>query len=148
MRLNNLTARPLFQIQGQNPCLATCCEEGDISNVCQFKWYEWAYAMDGYDKFPNHAQFLCRVIGPTKNDGNKMAQWCLKANGKIVPRRSDVPLTISKLKTKKKYRSEISSPTVLGKGMAISLICFLSLSRWRIYTFPPMKMMVRKIHPD
>ena len=39
MCINNLTARPLFQIQGQNPHLATFGEEGDISNVCQFKWY-------------------------------------------------------------------------------------------------------------
>ena len=51
--------------------------------------------MDGADKFPNQAQFLWRVLGPTKNDGNKMAQWRLKENGKIVPRRSVVSLTTS-----------------------------------------------------
>ena len=31
MRINNLTALPLFQIQGQNPHLATFGEKGDIS---------------------------------------------------------------------------------------------------------------------
>ena len=97
MRINSLTSWPLFQIQGQNPHLATFGEEGDISNVCQFKWYEWAYAMDGAAKFPNQSQFLCRVLGTTKNDGNEMAQWCLKANGKIVPRRYFVPITTSQL---------------------------------------------------
>ena len=46
MRINNLTDLPLLQLQGQNPHLDTFDEEGKISNVCQFKWYEWDYAMD------------------------------------------------------------------------------------------------------
>ena len=78
MRIKNLNARPLFQLQGKNPHLVTFGEEGDISNVCQFKWYEWSYAMDGAAKLPNQAQFIFQVLGPTKNDGNKMAQWFLK----------------------------------------------------------------------
>ena len=53
--------------------------------------------MDGDSKFPNQAQLFCRVLGPTKNDGNKMAQWCLKANGNIFFRRSVVPLTTDQL---------------------------------------------------
>ena len=97
MRINNLTDWPLFQIQGQNIRLATFGEEGDISNVFQFKLYEWAYAMDGAAKFQNQAQFLCQFLGPTKNDGNEIAQWCLKANGKIIHRRSFVPLTTAQL---------------------------------------------------
>ena len=32
-RINNLTARNLFQIQGQNPTMANIGEEGDISNL-------------------------------------------------------------------------------------------------------------------
>ena len=53
--------------------------------------------MDGAVKRPNQAHFIYRVLGPTKYDGNEMAQWCLKANGKIVPRRSVVPLNTSQL---------------------------------------------------
>ena len=53
--------------------------------------------MDGDAKFPNQAQLLCQVLGPTKNDGNEMAQWCLKANGKIFPRISVVLLTTDQL---------------------------------------------------
>ena len=53
--------------------------------------------MDGDSKFPNQAQLLCRVLGPTKNYGNKMVQWCLKENGKIVPRRYVVTLTTSQM---------------------------------------------------
>ena len=39
----SLTARDLFQLQGSNPHTATFCEEGDISNLCQFGWYEWVF---------------------------------------------------------------------------------------------------------
>ena len=106
MHIKNLTARPLFQLQGQNPHFATFGEEGDISNICKFKWYSWAYAMDGAAKFPNQAHFLCQVLGPTKNDGNEMAQWCLKANGKIFPRRSIVPLTTAQLNNNKEIMKQ------------------------------------------
>ena len=39
VRINNLTARKLFQLQGQNPYMVTMGEEGDISNICMFKWF-------------------------------------------------------------------------------------------------------------
>ena len=132
MCINNLTDRPLFQIQGQNPHLSTFDEEGDISNVCQFKWYEWDYSMDGATKLPNQAQFLCLVLVPTKNDGNKMSQWCLKVNGKIVPRISVVTLTTAQLNNSEEILRQMFSSNVLGKRMVIPSIYLLSLSIWRI----------------
>jgi hypothetical protein len=38
-----LTARNLFQLQGTKPYSATFGEEGDISNLCRFDWYDWVY---------------------------------------------------------------------------------------------------------
>lgn len=35
-----LTAKNLFQLEGQNPYLATLGEMGDISNLCNYGWYE------------------------------------------------------------------------------------------------------------
>ena len=35
-----MTANNLFQLQGQNPHLATLGEMGNISNLCHFGWYE------------------------------------------------------------------------------------------------------------
>ena len=57
--------------------------------------------MEGASKFPNQSQFLCLFLGTTKHYGNKMAQWCLKANVKIVPRRSIVPLATDQLNNNK-----------------------------------------------
>ena len=42
----SLTARDLFRLQGINPHTATFGEEGDISHLCQFAWYEWVYLYD------------------------------------------------------------------------------------------------------
>ena len=38
--ITNMTAKNLFQLQGQTPHFATFGEEGDIYNICQFGWYE------------------------------------------------------------------------------------------------------------
>ena len=119
MRINNLTDRLLFQLQGQNPRLDTFVEEGEIFNVCQFKWYECAYTIYGAAKLSNQARFLCRVLGPTKKYGNEMAQWCLKVNGKIVPRISISPLNTAQLNNNKETQKRNISPNVLGKDMVI-----------------------------
>ena len=47
-----LTANNLFQLQRQNPYLSTLGEMGDISNLCQFGWYEWVYFRQKTAAFP------------------------------------------------------------------------------------------------
>ena len=99
-------------------------------------------------KLPNQAQFLCQVLGPTKNDGTYMSQLCLKENGNIFLRRSAVPLTTSQMNNneeilkrnvftnciRKRYGDSINFPPFPIK------MADLNISR--------MKIMVRKIHPD
>ena len=52
-RINNLTAKDLFQLEGRNPQYSITGEEGDISNLCQFRLYEWCYIFDICTAFPN-----------------------------------------------------------------------------------------------
>jgi hypothetical protein len=42
-RINNLTAKDPSQLHGSNAHTATTGDEGDISNLCQYKWYDWCY---------------------------------------------------------------------------------------------------------
>ena len=91
-RIHNLTARDLFQLHGQNPVSATLGDEGDISNLCVFDWYDWGYFRDQSTSFPEPKEVLCKVLGPSRNVGNEMTQWVLKSNGQIVPRRTVRPL--------------------------------------------------------
>jgi hypothetical protein len=96
-RINNLTAKDHFKLQGTNAHTALTGEEGDISNLCQFGWYEWCYFRDQGEKFPFNKEVLGRVLGPAKGEGNEMAQWILKANGRVVPRRTARPLAVAEL---------------------------------------------------
>ena len=94
-RINNLTARDLFQLEGRNPHFTVTGEEGDISNLCQFDWYEWCYYREHTGNFPFDREILGRVLGPAKGEGNEMAQWILKSNGNVVPRRTVRPLNVA-----------------------------------------------------
>jgi hypothetical protein len=87
-RINNLTAKDLFQLHGTNAHTATMHIEADISNVSRYGWYEWCYFHEKTKKFPFNREVLGRVLGPARGEGNEMAQWVLKANGNVVPRRS------------------------------------------------------------
>ena len=101
-----LTANNLFQLQGQNPHMATLGEMADISNLCHFGWYEWVYFRQHTAKFPYRKEVLGRCLGPTKDEGNVMAQWVLQINGQIVPRR-----TLSRLK-----QEEMSNDNVIERS--------------------------------
>ena len=87
-RINNLTANNLFQLHGTNAHTALTGEEGDISNLCQYKCYDWCYFRDHKAGFPLPREILGRVLGPATGAGNEMSQWVLKANGRLY---LDVP---------------------------------------------------------
>ena len=70
--ITNMTAKNLFQLQGQNAQTATYGEQGDISNICQIGWYEWVYVRDVYEPFPRMNEILGRCLGPEKNEVNEM----------------------------------------------------------------------------
>ena len=92
-RINNLTAKTnMFQLHGSNAQTYTMGEEGHISNICQFQFYEWCYYYDPADGFLHHCLVLGRVLGPSMGVGNEMAQWILKGNRRVVSQRSDCPL--------------------------------------------------------
>ena len=94
-RVHNLTARNLFQLHGSNPHTVLTKEEGDISNLCQYGWYDWCYYRDHTNKFPFGKEVLGRVLGPARGEGNEMAQRILKSNVQVVPRRIHRPLQVA-----------------------------------------------------
>eukprot|EP00957_Ditylum_brightwellii_P086602 6589455-Ditylum_brightwellii.AAC.1 len=50
--INNLTAKDSFEINGTTPHTSPTGEEGDISSLCTFEWYEWCYFRDWNMSFP------------------------------------------------------------------------------------------------
>ena len=96
-RINNLTAKNAFKLHGSIPHTVTTGDECDISNICQYGWYEWCYFRDQTAAFPNNKEVLGRVLGPARGAENEMAQWILKANGRVVPRRPLRPLKVDEI---------------------------------------------------
>ena len=84
-RINNLMAKDNLKLHGTTPHTATLAEKGDISPLCQFGWYEWCYYHEQMAAFPHNREVLGRDLGPARGEGNEMAQWVLKANGRVVP---------------------------------------------------------------
>ena len=84
--INNLTAKNNFKLESSIPHMITLGEEGDISNLCQYKWYDWCYFREKKAAYPNNKEVLGCVLGPAQGEGNEMCQWVLKANGKVIPR--------------------------------------------------------------
>ena len=98
--IHNVTPKSLFQLNGSNPTTVTFGTRGDISNFCQFDWYEWCYFRhESNVQYPFQKESLGRVLGPAKNEGNEMAQYVLQQNGTVVPRRSVRKLTVSELRS-------------------------------------------------
>ena len=91
-RVHNMTSKDTFKLRGTNPHTDLTGDEGDISNLCQYLWYEWCYFRDQGESFPFQREVLGRILGSARGEGNEMAQWILKSNGKVVPRRSHRPL--------------------------------------------------------
>ena len=45
-RINKLTAKRNFSLHGANAYISLTGKEGDISNLCQYNWYDWCYYRD------------------------------------------------------------------------------------------------------
>ena len=70
---------------------------GNISNLCQFVWYEWVYFHQKTAAFTFQKEELGRCIGPIRNGGNNMWQWVLQKNGQVVLRRNLRRLSLEEL---------------------------------------------------
>ena len=89
--------------------------------------YESVYFYDNSSAatFPFLKAVLGRVLGPTKNEGNDMTQWCLKSNGKVVPRRIVKLLTDDQLapsnsvEIAKRTASDTNTSRKLGDSFSI-----------------------------
>jgi hypothetical protein len=104
-RIHNLIAKAKFKLHGFSPYTLAIGEERDISNLCQFGWYEWCYFREHTAAFPKQLEVMGRVLGPARGECNEMCQWVLKGNRTVVPRRSVRPLNPSEIHVK--WRSNI-----------------------------------------
>ena len=118
--IHNFVPRPLFQNQGETPHNVTFGEQGDISNVCTFSWYDWVYYRNP-GNFPNARECLGRALGPAKNEGSEMSQWVLTAQATVVPRRTLRSLTDTELRSETEKRRRDIFTDVISQRLGDSL---------------------------
>ena len=83
VKINNLTAKNLFQLHGSNANQKITGYPGDISNLCQLGWFDWCYYRDA-NPFPKQEEKLGRSLGPAANYSNEMSHWILNDTMKIT----------------------------------------------------------------
>ena len=116
--------RDLFQTDHQSPHQYQFSAQGGISNLCSFVWYDWCYYREeGTNLFPKPKELLGIVLGPAKNEGNKMAQNVLTSTGHVVLRRSVRQLTLieEKKESEKIKRSNFDKVVEAKLGTSITL---------------------------
>ena len=57
-QINNLTAKSSFQLHVQVPETTVTGEQGHISNLCTFDWYQWCYCVSKTASFPHERKVL------------------------------------------------------------------------------------------
>ena len=75
-----------FALEGMTPeeKLKGCTS--DISNLCEFEWYDWVMFKDSPSTFPDENFQLGRWLGPAADVGSAMTYKILKSNGEFVCR--------------------------------------------------------------
>ena len=64
--IHNMTSRNIFKLQCLTPHASLTREQSDISNLCQFGWFEWVYYRDDKKNFPEHKERIGKALGPIK----------------------------------------------------------------------------------
>ena len=120
--IHNLTPRNLFQLEKNSPHQMQFGVQGDISNLCQFDWYDWCYYREeGTNLFPKQKELLGRVLGPSKNEGNEMAQNILNFKGNVLPRRTVRRLKLAEIESESEKQKRSAFTTNIMKRLGDSL---------------------------
>ena len=95
--INNSIARDDIHCQGQTRETVMTGQPTDISNLADFKFFEWVKFRRDEVKFPFSSFQLGKCLGPASNQGNGMAQHVLTDKGKVMPIQTLRRLTPSEL---------------------------------------------------
>jgi len=99
------TAHEIYVLQGQVPETIMTGQTADISNLCEYEWYEWVMYYESLLSYPDNKMFIGRYLGPAIDVGTTVAYKILKANGKYICRPTVCPRT----------NAEEASPALLAE---------------------------------
>jgi hypothetical protein len=71
---------------GKVPETIMTSSTADISQICEFGWYDWVMFRDNVPTFPDVKLILGRYLGPASDVGSALTAKILKSNGQTVCR--------------------------------------------------------------
>ena len=91
------TAHTAYELQGEVPETIMTDQTADISNICEYDWYEWVMFLDNVTSYPEDRRTLGRYLGPAIGVGSSLCYNILKADGNISCRTNFRALTWKEL---------------------------------------------------
>ena len=86
-------ASNIFELEGEVLKMVMNGEKTNITQLCEFGWYDWVYVHDNAVTYPDDKWVLCRWLGPSIRVGPALCAKLLKGNGQRVYRLSYQHLT-------------------------------------------------------
>ena len=74
----------IYGLQGQVPETVMSGQTGDISNLCEFEWFQWLMFFQPKETYPDNKMFIGRWIGPAIDVGTGMTYKILRPYGGYV----------------------------------------------------------------
>ena len=115
MKIINACPQDNFLLQGECPHTRMTGQPYDISNICEFEWFEWIkYRLHG-QQFPYPSEKLGRCLGPSNDAGNEMSQYVLTDKGTVMTIQTLRSLTPAEMNSqtetnkRKKYMDSVTT---------------------------------------
>ena len=96
-RIRSATTLPRFDLDHQTPEAKMHGMSSDISDICEFEFYEWVMFNDSQATFPETKFHVGCWLGPVVDVGSALTYKTLKSNGQVVPRSTIRHLTLDEL---------------------------------------------------
>ena len=97
-RIRSATILPRFDLDHQTPEAKMHGMSSDISDICEFEFYEWVMFNDSQATFPETKFQVGQWLGPAIDVGSALTYKILKSNGQVVLRSTIRHLTHDELK--------------------------------------------------
>ena len=85
-RIRSATTLPRFDLDHHTPEAKMHGMYSDISDICEFDFYEWVMFNDSQATFPETKFHVGRWLGTAVDVGSAFTYKILKSNGQVVPR--------------------------------------------------------------
>ena len=78
------TAHNIYTLDGDAPKGKMKGTTANISQICEYEWYEWVMFRDYPHQYPKEKMILGRYLGPSMDVGSAMTAKILKGNGEVM----------------------------------------------------------------